>query len=98
MPECLLCWIPQGQSTSGPKQALVTGCKAQPEEAAIPFDFKNAVETTREDLVKFGAAPGGYIFECQDCTKSGIGAKRSRRCEPCAIIRLGKWSEEESLH
>jgi hypothetical protein len=58
------------------------------------MDFANALETTRTDLVRFGCAPGGYIFVCNDCEKSGIGAKRSIRCEVCAVLAK---NEDETI-
>lgn len=54
----------------------------------VPFDYLTAIVTKRTDLVKFGAAPGGYIFRCYTCNGGGIGDKRSTRCELCAITRM----------
>jgi hypothetical protein len=60
--------------------------------------WDNAVETTRTDLVQFGAAPGKYIFVCRYCDSSAIGAKHSWRCEPCAVIVFENDKLLEEMH
>lgn len=43
---------------------------------------------TVEDLVPHGWAPGGYVGPCRECQGHFVGAKRSRRCRPCAVEAL----------
>lgn len=51
--------------------------------------------TVREDLVPFGAAPGEYFFRCVSCNNTATGAKRSVRCEPCAVAAKDAWEAED---
>lgn len=60
--------------------------------------WADAIETVREDLIPFGAAPGGYFFPCRYCEKDAIGAKRSWRCEPCAIKAKADYEAADYAH
>ena len=53
----------------------------------IKIDIRIETEYTDAELKEFGWAPGGYLFNCGRCGRTGEGDKRCPNCFNCAVNR-----------